>query len=123
MTIFTKIHDLGKLETTKQAEQELRQATGVATVNSKITGTVPCCLALQLSEARHGGSHVGQKHKWEKIVLNFYFSWTVNSNKYAVLTILSSTLLRTKKKTVKKIRNLGEVFHNRLRVLSLRGLG
>ena len=45
---------------------------------------------------------MGQKHAWEKIVLKFYFSWTVNSNKYAVLTTLSSTLLRTKKKTVKK---------------------
>ena len=45
---------------------------------------------------------MGQKHAWEKIVLNFYFSWTVNCNKYAVLTTLSSTLLRTKKKTVKK---------------------
>ena len=45
---------------------------------------------------------MGQKHAWEKIVLNFYFSWTVSSNKYAVLTTLSSTLLRTKKKTVKK---------------------
>ena len=32
--------------------------------------------------SRHGGSHVGQKHAWEKIVLNFYFSWTVSSNKY-----------------------------------------
>ena len=38
----------------------------------------------------------------KKIVLNFYFLWTVNTNKYAVLTTLSSTLLRTKKKTVKK---------------------
>ena len=45
---------------------------------------------------------MGQKHAWEKIVLNFYFSWTVNSNKYAALTTLSSTLLKTKKKTVKK---------------------
>ena len=45
---------------------------------------------------------MGQKHVWEKIVLNFYFSWTVNSNKYVVLMTLSSTLLRTKKKTVKK---------------------
>ena len=45
---------------------------------------------------------MGQKHAWKKIVLKFYFSWTVNSNKYAVLTTLSSTLLRTKKKTVKK---------------------
>ena len=41
--------------------------------------------------SRHGGSHVGQKHAWEKIVLNFYFSWTVNSKKYAVLPTLSST--------------------------------
>ena len=49
-----------------------------------------------------GANHVGQKHAWEKIVLNFYFSWTVYSNKYAVLTTFSSTLLRTKKKTVKK---------------------
>ena len=38
----------------------------------------------------------------KKIVLNFYFSWTVNPNKYAVLTTLSSILLRTKEKTVKK---------------------
>ena len=51
--------------------------------------------------SRHGGSHVGQKHAWGKSVLNFYFSWTVNYNKYAVLTTLSSTLLRTKKKTAK----------------------
>ena len=29
MTIFTKIHDLGKLETTKRAEQGLRRTTGV----------------------------------------------------------------------------------------------
>ena len=59
-------------------------------MNSKKTGAI------------HGGSHVGQKHAWEKIILNFYFSWTVNSDKYAVLTTFSSTLLRTKKKTVKK---------------------
>ena len=45
---------------------------------------------------------MGRKHAGEKIVLNFYFPWAVNSNKYAVLTTLSSTLLRTKKKTVKK---------------------
>ena len=38
----------------------------------------------------------------KKIVMNLYFSWTVNSNKYTVLTTLSSTLFRTKKKTVKK---------------------
>ena len=71
--------------------------------------------------SRHGGSHMGQKHAWEKIVLNFYFSWTVNSNKYAVLTTLSSTLLRTKE-NCQNIRNLGEVFLNRLRVLSRREL-
>ena len=52
--------------------------------------------------SRHGRSHVDQKHAWEKILLSFYFSWTVNSNKYAVRTTFSSTLLRTKKKTVKK---------------------
>ena len=51
--------------------------------------------------SRHGGSHVGQKHAWEKIVLNFSFSLTVNSNKHDVLTTLSSTSLMTKKKTVK----------------------
>ena len=39
---------------------------------------------------------------WEKIVLNFYISRTVSSKKHAVLMTLSSTLLRTKKKTVKK---------------------
>ena len=48
------------------------------------------------------GTAMWVKNVWEKIVLNFYFSWTVNSNKYAVLMTLSSTLLRTKKKTVKK---------------------
>ena len=53
---------------------------------------------------------MGQKHAWEKIVLNFYFSRTVNSNKYAVLTTLSSTLLRTKKKTVKKSEIWGKFF-------------
>ena len=67
---------------------------------------------MQLSEA--GDSHVGQKHAWQKIVVNFNFSWTVNSNKYAVLPTLSSASLRAKKKTIKTIRNLGEVFHNRL---------
>ena len=78
---------------------------------------------LTTERSRYGGSRVGQKHAWEKIVLNFYFSWTVNSNKYAALTTLSSTLLRTKKENCQKIRNLGEVFQNRLRVLSRRGLG
>ena len=57
---------------------------------------------LMTEWSQHGGSYVGQKHAWEKIVLNFYFSWTVNCNKYAVLTTWSSTSLRTKKKTVKK---------------------
>ena len=78
---------------------------------------------LRTEWSRHWGSHVGQKHAWEKIVLNFCFSWTVSSNKYTVVTPLSSTLLRTKKENCQKIRNLGEVFHIRSRVLSRRGLG
>ena len=45
---------------------------------------------------------MGLKHAWGKIILNFYFSWTVNSNKYAVRATFPSTLLRAKKKTVKK---------------------
>ena len=59
------------------------------------------CLPLQLSEFDMGKA-MWVKNAWEKIVPNFYFSWTVNYNKYAVLATLSSTLLRTKKKTVKK---------------------
>ena len=90
--------------------------------HSRYVNWVHWC-GLTTEWSRWGGSHVRQKHAWEKIVVNFYFSWTVNSNKYAVLTTLSSTLLRTKKENCQKVPNLGKVSYNRLRVLSRMGLG
>ena len=65
----------------------------------------------------------GSKPRVGKNCTELLFSLTVNSNKYAVLTTLSSTLLGTKKENCQKTRNLGDVFHNRLRVLSRRKLG
>ena len=75
---------------------------GGSPLNSKKTGTIPCYVWLYNWVKPTWGQPCGSKTRVGKIVLKFYFSWTVNSNKYAVITILSSTLLRTKKKTVKK---------------------
>ena len=51
MTIFTKIHDLKKLETTKRAEQGLRQTEGVAGTQSLNWSAQPSydTLSLQVS--------------------------------------------------------------------------
>ena len=46
---------------------------------------------LMIEWSRNGDSHVGQKHSREKAVFNFYFSLTINSDKYAVGPRLSST--------------------------------
>ena len=60
-----------------------------ATVRRVIIYWINLCIGVNVADA-------------VKIVLNLYFSGTVNSNKHAVLTTLSSTLLGTKKKTIKK---------------------
>ena len=48
------------------------------------------------------GAATWVKNTRGKKLHRIFFSWTVNYSKYAVLTTLSFTLLRTKKKAVKK---------------------
>ena len=61
---------------------------------------------LMIEWSLHGGSHVGQKHVWEKTVLKLYFSLTVNSEKYAVLPRQCLLLTKDIKENCQKILNL-----------------
>ena len=55
---------------------------------------------------------MGQKHAWEK-----------NCTELLFFNDVVFHFTKDKKENCQKIQNLGEVFHNRLRVLSRKGLG
>ena len=92
-------------------------------LNSKKTGTdTSLCQASRLSEADIGAAMQAKNTRGKKSYRAFIFHGQL------ILTNMQSyrhcpPLAKEKKENCQKIRNLDEVFHNRLHVLSRRGLG